>query len=199
MTFKTYLNQRAGVTDEQYDRLNSILESMQLEKGHLLLRAGAACEHVFFVEKGLLRAFTIDGLGKEHIVQFASEGWFISERNSLYFNEPSLFFIDAIEKTQVVAMGRDFSRVTSDLIPSFTTFNETLLNNHIRHLQKRVVMMLSATAEARYRYFLKQYPDLTKRVPQWMIASYLGITPESLSRVRKDMSKKSSKEQKGAE
>lgn len=190
MKFKTYLNERAGITDGQFYQLSGVLESMQLGKGHSLLRAGASCEHVFFVEKGLLRAFTIDDLGKEHIVQFASEGWFISERNSLYFNEPSLFFIDAIEETQVVAMKRDFGRVASAISPSFTTFNEKLLNNHIRHLQKRVVMMLSATAEARYQYFLKQYPDLTKRVPQWMIASYLGITPESLSRVRKDMANK---------
>ena len=196
MNFKTYLTERAGITDGQFYQLSGVLESMQLEKGHLLLRAGATCEHVFFVEKGLLRAFTIDDLGKEHIVQFASEGWFISERNSLYFNEPSLFFIDAIEGTQVVAMKRDFGRVASDISPSFAAFNEKLLNNHIRHLQKRVVMMLSATAEVRYRHFLKQYPDLTKRVPQWMIASYLGITRESLSRVRKDMYKKLSTGQK---
>jgi CRP-like cAMP-binding protein len=190
MNFKTYLNKKAGITDEQFHQLSNFLGSKQLEKGHLLLRAGEICEHVFFVEKGLLRAFTIDDLGKEHVVQFASEGWFISERNSLLFNEPSIFFIDVIERTQVVAMERDFSRITCDISPSFAVFNETLLNNHIRHLQKRVVMMLSATAEARYRYFLEQYPDLTKRVPQWMIASYLGIAPESLSRVRKDMSKK---------
>ena len=190
MNFETYLNERAGITNEQFHQLNSVLGSMQIDKGHLLLRAGKICEHVFFVEKGLLRAFTIDDLGREHIVQFASEGWFISERNSLYFSEPSIFFIDAVESTQVVAMGKDFSTVAAEISPSFIAFNEKLLNNHIRHLQKRLVMMLSATAEERYRYFLEQYPDLTNRVPQWMIASYLGITPESLSRVRNNMSTK---------
>lgn len=193
MNFETYLKERAGITDGQFQQLSSVLGSMQIEKGHLLLRAGEICEHVFFVEKGLLRAFTIDDLGKEHIIQFASEGWYISERNSLYFNEPSIFFIDAVESTQVVAMGRDFSYVASKISPSFIAFLEKLLNNHIRHLQKRLVMMLSATAEERYRYFLDQYSDLTKRVPQWMIASYLGITPESLSRVRSNISSKGNK------
>lgn len=187
VNFKTYLNEKAEITDAQFHQLEDVMGSMRLQKGQALLREGEVCNHVFFVEKGLLRAFTIDDLGKEHIVQFASEGGFICERNSLFFNEPSVFCIEAIEATQVVSMERDFPCMASEINPAYLRFNDRLLNNHIRHLQKRLVLMLGATAEARYRYFLEQYQDLTTRVPQWMIASYLGITPESLSRVRSAM------------
>jgi CRP-like cAMP-binding protein len=117
MNFETYLIEKAGLTDGEFHQLSSVLESIQIEKGHLLLRAGEICEHVFFVEKGLLRAFTIDDSGKEHLVQFAPEGWYISERNSLYFNEPSEFFIESMERTQLVAMGRTLVRLLLKSMP----------------------------------------------------------------------------------
>lgn len=185
--FKQYLQKNAGVTDNEYKQLADQLKSERIEKGNFLLQPGEICSHAFFVEKGLLRSYTIDQAGKEHIIQFASENWIITDRSSTYFNEPSDFYIDAIEASTVIYLDRKFIDHAADISKSFRAFNEKALHNHIRQLQKRITMLLSASAEQRYMNFIKLYPDLTLRVPQWMIASYLGIAPESLSRVRKEL------------
>ncbi|MES2139168.1 MAG: Crp/Fnr family transcriptional regulator [Bacteroidota bacterium] len=193
--FATYLKEKAGITEEQYHQLTEVLRSKTVDKGQFLLKKGEVCQHSFFVEKGLLRSYSISDIGKEHIIQFASENWFMSDRSSAYFNEPSDFFIDAIEETTVVLIDQNFIKLASEISSSFREYNEKLLQNHIRHLQKRVNLLLGASAEIRYLNFIKLYPDLTFRVPQWMIASYLGITPESLSRVRKELAKRHFKPQ----
>lgn len=185
--FKNYLQKNAGVTDKEFELLAHKLKSVPIEKGRLLLSPGEICSHSFFVEKGLLRSYTIDPSGKEHIVQFAPENWIITDRSSTYFNEPSEFYIDTVETTTAVFIDPAFIADASDISKNFRLFNEKALHNHIRHLQKRITMLLSASAEQRYMNFIKLYPDLTLRVPQWMIASYLGIAPESLSRVRKEL------------
>ena len=141
----------------------------------------------------MLRSYTIDENGKEHIIQFASESWIISDRSSLYFDEPSDFYIEAIETTTVVFLNQEFITKACEISSSYQTFNDKALQNHIRHLQKRINLLLGASAEARYLDFIQLYPDMLLRVPQWMIASYLGITPESLSRVRKELAKRNFK------
>lgn len=191
--FKIYLIEKAGLTEEEFNQLSPILLSKIVTKGDYLLKQGEICKHSFFVEKGLLRSYSIDQTGKEHIIQFAPPNWFISDRSSVYFNEPSDFFIEAIEETTVVIIDKNFVSHASEISPSFGHYNELLLQNHIRHLQKRVNQLLGASAEKRYLNFIQLYPDLTLRVPQWMIASYLGITPESLSRVRKELASKNFK------
>lgn len=193
-SFKNYLLTKSGVTEKQYDQLESVLNFREYKKGTVLLREGEVCNSAFFVEKGLLRSFSINHSGKEHIIQFAPENWFMSDRGSNYFNEPSDFFIDAVEDSEVVLIDPQFFTLASDLSPQFRQYNDLLLHNHIRHLQKRVNLLLSASAEKRYLHFIDLYPDLTLRVPQWMIASYLGITPESLSRVRKELATRNFKQ-----
>ena len=188
--FRTYLQKHVHVTDAQFDQLSKHLKRRSLPKGTVLLRPGEICEHSFFVEKGLLRSYTVDSAGKEHIIQFASENWFLSDRSSVYFNEPSDFFIDVIEESSVIFFDRGFIEYASGIIREFRAYNDRMLHKHILHMQKRLNSLLGSTAERRYMDFIKLYPDLTLRVPQWMIASYLGITPESLSRVRKELAQK---------
>jgi CRP-like cAMP-binding protein len=188
--FKIYLQTNAGVTDKQLSQLDKKITTKKILKGEVLLQAGQVCKQLFYVEKGLLRFYSIDSFGKERIVQFAPEGWFVSDRSSIYFNEPSQFYIDAIEDTSVVVMNEDFVCFVNELSLEFRKYNEGLLQKHIRYLQKRINLLIGATAEERYLDFIHSYTDLTQRVPQWMIASYLGITPESLSRVRKELVKK---------
>jgi CRP-like cAMP-binding protein len=182
-----YLTQNAGISVAEMERLLPLLEHGSFKKGEVLLREGELCKAAIFVEKGLLRTYTLDEAGKEHIVQFAPENWFTSDRGSIYFNDPAYFFIEAIEDTEVVFVSDAVIDKASELSESFRKFNKRLLHNHIRQLQKRINLLLGASAEQRYLSFIEQYPDLLLRVPQWMIASYLGITPESLSRVRKEL------------
>lgn len=159
-------------------------------KNEFLLREGEVCKGTYFVEKGLLRMYSIDKNGKEHIIQFAPEKWLISDRSSLYFNEKSRYFIEAVEDSEVLELKNDFFSNINAAFPNTIENNDKLLQKHIRSLQNRVNSLLADTAEERYMSFIKMYPDLLQRVPQWMIASYLGITPESLSRVRKELAKK---------
>lgn len=191
--FKVYLEEKAGVTGDEFRQLSAGMKALNVLKGEFLLKEGDVCHHAFFVEAGLLRGFSIDETGKEHLIQFAPENWFISDRSSMYFNTPSDLYIEAIEETRVVFLDPGFTERAAQYSTAFQQFNEKLLQNHILHLQKRVNLLLGATAEMRYLDFVNLYPDLLHRVPQWMIASYLGITPESLSRVRKELAKRNFK------
>jgi len=177
------------------DIIRQIVDSQKtapVSKGEYLLMQGEICRHSFFVEKGLLRYYSIDSKGKEHILQFAPENWFVVDRESAYFGKPSQYFIQALEDSTVVMLDEQFISELGASYPAFTAFNNKLLHNHIRHLQNRVNQLLSFTAGERYLQFIELYPDVLLRVPQTMVASYLGITPESLSRVRKELSQKHS-------
>lgn len=187
---KAYLTEKGGLTDEEFIQLEPLITRKNVTKGEFLLRDGEICHETFFVEQGLLRFYDIDDNGKEHIVQFASENWFVSDRSSIYFNRPSSYFIDAIEDSTVVSLNQDFLYKAIEISQAFSQYNERILHNHIFQLQNRIKMLIGASAEARYLDFIRLYPDLTLRVPQWMIASYLGITPESLSRVRGELARR---------
>lgn len=192
-TFKDYLIENTGLPPEKATALCSHEMVKEFKKGEFLLREGEFCNHIFFVEEGLLRVYTIGENGKEHIIQFAPEKWFFGDRSSLYFNEPTDYFVEAIEDSRVALLDKDFFSAAAGADSTLSDYNERLLNNHIWHLQKRINMLLGASAEQRYLDFIEVYPDITMRVPQWMIASYLGITPEGLSRVRSELSRQQSK------
>ncbi|MFC4209999.1 Crp/Fnr family transcriptional regulator [Pedobacter lithocola] len=187
--FKNYFQSKIEITDEQFESISSTLRVKKFDKNEILQYKGDMLKYGFFVGKGLLRSYSIDAKGKEHILQFAPENWFISDRNQMH-EEPSDFFIEAIEATECVIVPDNFMSEASRKVPCLLALNVTMLHNSIRFMQKRINMLLSATAEERYLDFIKLYPSLTLRVPQWMIASYLGITPESLSRVRKELANK---------
>ncbi len=188
--FQAYLIERLPISDEQAKQATVGLISKSIKKGTVLLSPGDLRSENYFVNQGVLRCYSIDEKGKEHIIQFAPEDWMISDRNSSVFNEPSIFYIDAIEHTEVLIVPKDFFKQMQKLLPNILELNILMLHNSIRFMQQRINMLLSATAQERYLDFIKLYPNLTLRVPQWMIASYLGIMPESLSRVRKDLAKK---------
>ncbi|HMN31926.1 MAG: Crp/Fnr family transcriptional regulator [Chitinophagaceae bacterium] len=190
MQFQQFLTQNTQFSDDEITKMLSLCMEKEFKKGSLLVREGDKPLFSFFVEKGLLKQYTIDAKGKEHILLFAPENWFVSIRESEFFNLPSSYFIEAIEDTVVYLIKHQFLFELSLKEESFLRFNDRLLHNHILHLQKRITFMQSASAEDRYIEFINLYPDITYRVPQSMIASYLGIAPESLSRIRKELSDK---------
>jgi len=192
-TLTTFLKDNAAINADVLKDIISKQKRMDLQKGTFVLQEGEICKHSFYVEQGLLRYYSIDEKGKEHIIQFAPEGWFVGDRESMFFNRPSQFFIQSLEDSNVVMIDEDLICTLSKADETFAVFNNNLLHNHIRQLQHRINMLLSATAEERYLDFIKTYPDILLRVPQTMVASYLGITPESLSRVRKELAAKNFK------
>ncbi|MCW4452245.1 MULTISPECIES: Crp/Fnr family transcriptional regulator [Kaistella] len=187
---ESYLSEILEIPKEAVTQCSNFYGSTKVLKNQFLLKAGEVCNGTYFVEKGLLRMYSIDKNGKEHIIQFAPEKWLISDRSSLYFNEKSNYYIEAVEESEILVLTKDFFANINLEFPNTVENNDLLLQKHIRNLQNRVNSLLSDTAEERYMSFIKMYPDILLRVPQWMVASYLGITPESLSRVRKELARK---------
>ncbi|WP_268035890.1 Crp/Fnr family transcriptional regulator [Algoriphagus sp. PAP.12] len=189
-TLKSYLTSNLDLREEEINMILTECNTRIVSKDEYLLKSQEYCKHIFFVEDGLLRQFSIDEKGKEHILHFAPEGWFVTDRESVFFNQPSQFNIQALEDTRVAVLDDAFFKILEEKMPSFRDFNHRMIHSYIRSLQNRIMMLLSNTAEDRYLKFIKKYPDIPLRVPQWMIASYLGITPESLSRVRKELAQR---------
>lgn len=185
--FQLQISALLDISLEEVEYCNEKIKVKKVPKGGVLLRAGEICNDTFFVNEGLLRMYSIDKNGKEHILHFAPENWILVDRSSLYLNQPSYYYIDAVVETEVLILSPEYFEFLGKKQPSLYSRQNILLHNHISSLQKRITQLLGATAEERYVDFLKTYPNIFERVPQWMIASYLGITPESLSRVRKEL------------
>jgi CRP-like cAMP-binding protein len=171
------------------DSLDSILKTNSntkfktFKKGEILQTGGEKNPVGYFVKKGLLRSYTIDEKGKEHIIIFASEGWLIADAESEGFELPNQVYIDCIENSEVLIFNKDHFNI-NDLTNEQLEENFRLMERRIAALQRRVVMLMSSSAKDRYNKFLKSHPELPNRVPQRMIASYLGITPQALSKIR---------------
>tara|TARA_B100000795_G_scaffold103119_1_gene76016 strand:+ start:12 stop:569 length:558 start_codon:yes stop_codon:yes gene_type:complete len=168
------------VTEEKIKRFN---------KGEIIQREGENSSTAFFVKKGLLRSYTIDDKGKEHIFMFAPESWVIADIESHQFNQPAKLFIDCIEESDVIILDRSLL-ISQELNIDQLKNNVNLLSRRVAVLQKRVIMLMSASAKERYELFLETYPKIPNRVPQRMIASYLGITPQALSTIRGEITRK---------
>jgi CRP-like cAMP-binding protein len=187
-TFEIYLKSKIEISTQQLSDIEALCTPKHAQKGEVLLKVNEICLATFFVTKGCLRSFVIDQKGREHVIQFAPENWWISERISLVSKEPAQFFIDAIEDTDYLSLEETFFEQLPLIVPAAKEMNERLQLNNFRAFRKRLILLLSATGEERYLSFIKTYPSLALRLPQKMIASYLGITPESLSRIRKTLS-----------
>lgn len=185
--FITHLTNRVDLTPDQIEEIKNFVTVKKFSRGEMIIQAGDYSPDYYFIEEGVLRSYTIDENGKEHIIQFGTENWIISDRNSALCKKEAKFYIQAIEDSTVVILNEDLSGLIQKMNPKYIETQLMLLQNHVRHMQDRINSLLGATAKTRYLDFIKLYPNLMARVPQWMIASYLGITPESLSRVRKDI------------
>lgn len=193
LNFRKYLKDTMGFKEDQFEALLPFLEIEEVAKGQLLTENPNADGSLFFVDKGLLRFYSIDTMGKERILQFAPENWFIGDRANLCRLRATppeyVYRMDAVEDSIVVRLTKDFGKEISKIQPNFRQINERLLQNHILHLQHRINLLIGSNVQERYEDFIQMYPDLLQRIPQWMIASYLGVTPEGLSRVRKDIAR----------
>lgn len=169
--------------------VDASLNSRTFKKGTIIQQAGEYNSFAYYVKKGLLRSYKIDEKGKEHVFTFASEGWIVADIESQEFDQPTELFIDSLEDTEAIIFDRSSFKV-GNFTENQLKENAHLLARHIATLQKRVILLMSAPAEKRYLDFLETYPELINRVPQHMIASYLGITPQALSTIRGKMAKK---------
>lgn len=172
-------------TDKAIFRQHIIVK--KLRKRQYLLQEGEVCKYVAFVSKGMLRAYLVDSKNNEHIIQFAPEGWFISDLSSFITEDQSNLNIDALEDSELILISKAAHVYLETAVPEFFKFNYTQYRGAYLSLQKRLTDMFTLSTEEKYTKLLSIYPDIMQRVPQHMIASYLGLTPETLSRVRKKL------------
>ncbi|MET3980300.1 CRP-like cAMP-binding protein [Mucilaginibacter sp. UYP25] len=189
-TFQKYISEKANLTDADYDKIKAVSIIKKLRKKQYLLQEGDVWKYNAFVIRGLVRFYSIDQNGRENIVSFAKENWWTGDRASLLTGEPSKNNIDAIEDTELILITKTNFDLLCREITAFNDMVNAILNKSFITSQNRIRTVIAYTAEQKYLDFVNKYPDLSVRLPQAMIASYLGITPETLSRVRKETVKK---------
>jgi CRP-like cAMP-binding protein len=190
LVLRAFLEARASFSETDFDYLRRAFLFRRLAAGEYLQRAGDVARYAAFVATGCLRNYVIDAKGKEHIVQFAPETWWLADATSLRDRIPSQFFIDAIEESSVMLIDTPSHLDLLGHVAGYAEAFRTGLQKHASAKDDRIVSNLSASAEERYLQFLETYPSIAHRVPQGMLASYLGMTPETVSRIRRKLSRR---------
>lgn len=162
----------------------------KIKRRQMILQEGFVCKHYAFVVEGCFRMYGVDNKGTEHNIQFAAENDWIADIGSFHSGKASQLFIEAIEPSVVLQIGKDDLYFLYQSIPKLDRIFKVIIENKYVELQNRVLQNISSTAQERYLNFLEQYPTLSPRLPNVQIASYLGITPEFLSKIRKDLTVK---------
>ena len=186
--FYQKITEKISITPEELDFCKSLFKTKKLRKRQYLLQEGDVCRYQAFVERGILRTYSVDEKGGEHILQFASEGWWVADLSSYLTGEPSLFNIEALEDVELLLLTKTSWDQLMEAVPKFERYFRILIQNSLVATQKRLMQSLSESAEEKYIKFTQTYPACVQRVPQHMIASYLGVTRETLSRLRKNIS-----------
>lgn len=183
-------NKKVALTEEEETLIKKYLIPKKLRKKQYLLQEDEVCKSYAFIEKGALRAYTVDNSGNEHIIQFGIEGWIVSDLYSFLTGEPATYNIDALEDSELVLISKTAHEELLQKLPKYETFTRLNITGAYIAMQKRLTSIISSPLEERYTNFTKAYPEIVQRVPQHMIASYMGLTPETLSRIRKRISAK---------
>jgi CRP-like cAMP-binding protein len=178
------INKSIALTQADRDLFQRVLIPKKLRRKQLLSAQGDICQHIAFVNKGCLRSFVMDKTGIEHVVQFAIEGGTISDLTSFLNGSPANCYIEALEDSELLLMDKSGRESLMHSIPQFEKIIRGKLEENVIAHSFRVNSLLCQNAQERYITFINMYPKLVNRIPQHLIASYLGITPSFLSRIR---------------
>lgn len=179
-----HINRFIDLNSDEQETLAPLLKSFSVKKKAFLLEEGQTCRANYFVVKGCLRLYFIDIKGAEQTTQFAIENWWITDLTSFLFHEQSEFYIQAAETTEVIAIEHHHYDEMFHKLPKLERYFRLILQKNHQTSQRRIKFLYSQTAEERYRHFNSLFPEFVQRVPQYMLASYLGFTPEFLSKIR---------------
>lgn len=175
------------LTEADKECLKENFKLKKLRKKQYFLQEGDIAFHTAYIGKGCLKTFTVDSEGSEHIYQIAIEGWWTSDIYSFLTGEPAIYNIEAVEDSELLIVDKVGRERIFERIPKFERFMRILIEKNVVANQHRLNSMMMLSAEERYLSFIKKYPQIVQRVPQHMVASYLGIKPETLSRIRKQL------------
>jgi CRP-like cAMP-binding protein len=185
--FLAYLKRYISLTKEEENILAEKLKHRKYLKGQYIVQEGDICRYQTFVAKGKTRTFYLDEQGKEHIVMFGIENWWTGDLGSFITQKPADFNVQCLENTEVIQLSYQNTEQLYKEVPKIERFFRILIQNAYVNTQKRIVRNYSLSARERYILFCEEYPEIVQRVPQYMIASYLGITKEFLSHIRKQI------------
>jgi len=179
------ISKHLSLAPGEIEFFTSLLRARSLANGEFLLREGDVCRYESFVVKGCLKTYYLDEMGIEHIVDFSIEEWWADDLYSLLTQTPSKSNIKAIEDTDILQIGKTDLELLYNKVPKFERFFRILFQNAYIAQREQINLALSASARERYLLFIKKKPYAEKRFSQKDIASYLGITPQFLSTLRK--------------
>ena len=190
--FLASVKEHISITDQEFEFCKTLFIPKKLRKRQYLLQEGDVSRYTSFVEKGILRTFTVDDKGNEPILQFSMEGWWVTDLYSFLTDEPSRYNIEALEDCELLLITKPSWETLLEKVPAFEKYFRILIQNNLIATQRRLISSFSETAEERYTKLVTTFPTCLQRVPQHMIASFLGITPETLSRIRSQMAARKS-------
>lgn len=176
------------IEEQDLDKIYNKFHLVRLKKKEILLYKGAISDHMRFISQGCLKSYYLDDEAQEHIIQFGIENWWVNDLYSYITQTPARLFVQAIEHSYILQIHRDALEKLFIEVPPIERFFRLKIQKAYVALQERTMVNLSQNAETRYLDFRKKYREIEQRVPQYMIASYLGITPEFLSSIRKNLS-----------
>jgi len=183
----SHIEEKVLLNNDHKILLEKFFVSKKLRKKQYLLQEGDVCKNLAFVAKGLLRTYNIDGKGNEHMSIFGWEGWWISDFNSFLSAEPAIFNIDAIEDSELLLLSRNDYEALTLAVPIMDRYFRILYQNSLVTKERRLMSTITHSAEERYLELSASNPKITERIPQNLIASYLGIAPETLSRIKNNL------------
>jgi CRP-like cAMP-binding protein len=188
LAFRKYIDQYTGtaISDDDFELIKKAFIPKKIRRKQYLLQEGEVCKYLSFITRGAMRQYTVDDKGIEHVVRFGIENWWMADRESFELSVPTIYYIDAWEETELLQINSTNLRYLKDTVPTMKALTQEMEKRSYIAAQKRIHSAISLTAEERYLDLLKQNPVFFQRFPQNMIASYLGISPETLSRIRKN-------------
>jgi CRP/FNR family transcriptional regulator, anaerobic regulatory protein len=184
--FSNYLS----LNDSEISELESRLTEKRVKRRQFILQEGDVCKQYTFVVNGCFKMYKVDNKGQEHNLQFSIENGWIGDIGSFHSEKPSELYIEALEQSTILQITKPDLTLLYTNFPKFDRIFRVLIENAFVSLQKRVLQNISSTAEERYLDFLKNYPNLFNRISNVQIASFIGVTPEFLSKIRKNIASK---------
>lgn len=182
-----HIQEKVTLTDRDKAMIETFFVPKRLRKRQYLLQEGDICKNMTFITKGLLRTYNVDAKGDEHMSVFGWEGWWLSDFNSFLSGEPAVFNIDAIEDSELLMISRLDYEALMISVPIMDRYFRILYQNSIVTKERRLMSSITHSAEEKYVQLAESNPKMIERVPQNLIASYLGIAPETLSRIKKNL------------
>jgi|SRR5690606_34454358 len=179
-----FLRQRVEVTDEEASQFASFFHEKTLRKKQLIVQPGFVAQHRFYVTEGALRSFITDQSGDETTIALAAADWWITDYNSYIYQQPATLFVEAVTTATVLQLSFDDEATLKKMNPKFETFFRIIAERGLAAQQRRLITNLTQSAEERYESFAATYPQFINLVPQYIIASFLGMSTEFLSKIR---------------